>query len=216
MLDRRRFMQAAGTFALTAGGCGGGDGTFLASNIANLRAVAAALLRFQADGHPLPKDVVAPDGTSLWSWRVRLLPYLNLQDTYAQLKLTEPWDSPHNSRWTDRPVDGLRWSGDPPNTTRFLAVNYAGTLFPNIEAVRDKESNARRLLLVAVGPDYPVPWASPGDLDFSSETRAAAHDKLPLHRVPLAFADGHVEQLPQRPTAADVLTLLDSDGDGSR
>lgn len=216
MLDRRRFLTACGTFALASGGCGSGDGTWSEAGLDKLRAIASALLRYRADGHAGPEDIVGRDGTPLWSWRVRLLPYLKMRSAYGLLRLDEPWDSPHNARWTDRSVDEFRWGSDPVNTTRFLAVRYAGTTFPDTGPVRDRESNERRLLLAAVGPEFPVPWGSPGDLDLSEEQREASYCKLPERGVSLAFADGHATRLPQRPSLEELLVLVDADGDGIR
>ena len=43
-----------------------------------------------------PAYSVDKDGRPLHSWRVLLLPYLDEEELYKQLRLDEPWDSPHN------------------------------------------------------------------------------------------------------------------------
>src|SRR4051812_3210305 len=43
-----------------------------------------------------PAVVSGKDGRPLYSWRVALLPYLEHDRLYNQLKLDQPWDGPHN------------------------------------------------------------------------------------------------------------------------
>ncbi len=43
-----------------------------------------------------PRAVFAADGTPLLSWRVLLLPFLGEEKLFAEFRLNEPWDSPHN------------------------------------------------------------------------------------------------------------------------
>lgn len=48
-----------------------------------------------------PAYTVDEDGKPLHSWRVRLLPFIDKDCAvlYNQIKLDEPWDSPHNSQF---------------------------------------------------------------------------------------------------------------------
>ena len=64
-----------------------------------------ALDAYQRDHGTLPPAYsVDAQGKPLHSWRVLLLPYLGAeaQALYFQLKLDEPWDSPHNQPYSVR------------------------------------------------------------------------------------------------------------------
>lgn len=46
-----------------------------------------------------PAYTVDEDGNPLHSWRVLILPYMEQQLLYNQIRLDEPWDSPHNQQF---------------------------------------------------------------------------------------------------------------------
>src|SRR5205823_4651732 len=52
----------------------------------------------------LPTDVTDKDGKPLLSWRVALLPYIDieLQELHKQFKLDESWDSEHNKKLIEK------------------------------------------------------------------------------------------------------------------
>jgi hypothetical protein len=66
----------------------------------NLKKIALAMMNY-ADAHqgrmPAPA-LYGKDGKALLSWRVAILPYLDLNSVYQQFHLDEPWDSPHNRK----------------------------------------------------------------------------------------------------------------------
>src|SRR5690242_16231967 len=80
-----------------------------------------------------PAAVYGKDGRPLLSWRVLILPFLELEELYKQFKLDEPWDSPHNLRLLERmprtyaPFDGS--SPPKPFTTFYRVFTGEGTAF---------------------------------------------------------------------------------------
>ena len=46
-----------------------------------------------------PAYTVDENGKPLHSWRVLILPYIGYEELYKQIRLDEPWDSPHNSQF---------------------------------------------------------------------------------------------------------------------
>ena len=63
----------------------------------NLKQIELAMFSYEAEyGQFPPAYTVDEEGNPLHSWRTLLLPYLDMEGTYAQLKLDEPWDSPYN------------------------------------------------------------------------------------------------------------------------
>jgi RNA polymerase sigma factor (sigma-70 family) len=73
---------------------------------ANLKKLALAMVNY-ADTHqgrmPAPA-IYGKDGKALLSWRVAILPYLDLNSVYQQFHLDEPWDSPHNRKLLETSV----------------------------------------------------------------------------------------------------------------
>ena len=49
-----------------------------------------------------PLYTVDEEGKPLHSWRVLILPFLDQQDLYNQIRLDEPWDSEYNKQFHDR------------------------------------------------------------------------------------------------------------------
>src|SRR5262245_53734413 len=106
MLPRRRVLVFAIGAAILGLTCGllypvvvvVRDGEAYAESAYNLRQIGLALLNYhQAHRGRLPPAAVRDkDDRPLLSWRVLLLPYLEHDDLYAQFKLDEPWDGPHN------------------------------------------------------------------------------------------------------------------------
>jgi len=49
-----------------------------------------------------PLYTVDEEGNPLHSWRVLILPFIEQQHLYSQIRLDEPWDSTHNRQFHDR------------------------------------------------------------------------------------------------------------------
>ena len=66
----------------------------------NLKQIILALHNYHDvnNGFP-PLYTVDADGKPLHSWRVLILPYIEQAALYSQIRLDEPWDSPHNSQF---------------------------------------------------------------------------------------------------------------------
>jgi prepilin-type processing-associated H-X9-DG protein len=64
----------------------------------NLKQISLALINFAdaRNGQFPPPVVYSQDGRPLYSWRVLILPFVEEAPLYKQLRLDEPWDSPHN------------------------------------------------------------------------------------------------------------------------
>src|SRR5205085_8095175 len=91
----------------------------------NLKQIAIAMYNYANDKGTLPPAIgLGPDGKTVHSWRVELLPYLDEEDLYKQYKLDEPWDSENNRKLLDKmpavylhPV--AKTSGSKPNTSSY-------------------------------------------------------------------------------------------------
>ena len=68
----------------------------------NLRRITIAMLLYEKDHGTLPPAFSADKaGNPLHSWRVLLLPYLGEQELFDKIRLDEPWNSEHNSKFAE-------------------------------------------------------------------------------------------------------------------
>ena len=59
--------------------------------------IGLAMLRYESDQRHFPSAAaLGPDGKTLHSWRVGMLPYLGKKEIHARYKFDQPWDSPAN------------------------------------------------------------------------------------------------------------------------
>lgn len=65
-------------------------------SLKNLKALAVAMHNYLDTHGQFPDDIADKDGKPLLSWRVQLLPFLDEEKLYKQLRLNESWDSEHN------------------------------------------------------------------------------------------------------------------------
>lgn len=173
----------------------------------NMRQIMIAVHNFNNDFNRLPEQVSMKDGKPLHSWRVHLLPYLELDNLYKQIRMYEPWDSDYNlNLFESVPIPKIYdhpGQNEGPNRKTFYKVFYskpdknpsAGfklgvrTTFPKIT---DGLSNT--VALVEAGP--PVLWYKPDDIEFDPN---APLPKLtspwPENRIQVAFFDGHIQSL---------------------
>ena len=63
-----------------------------------LKRLGGAIYQYLDTHNHFPADIKGKDGKPLLSWRVAILPYLDLDFLYAQFKFDEPWDGPNNKK----------------------------------------------------------------------------------------------------------------------
>ena len=87
-------------------GRGGGDfgGAGRMQSVNNLKQIALAIQGFNDANKSLPNHAVLhpKTGQPLLSWRVAILPYLDQQPLYNQIRQNESWDSPHNRQFSNK------------------------------------------------------------------------------------------------------------------
>ena len=78
---------------------GAGEATRRARCVNNLKQIGLAMYNYHDQYGCFPPAYTADEhGRPLHSWRVLLLPYLECEDLYDQLRLNEPWNSPYNQQ----------------------------------------------------------------------------------------------------------------------
>jgi hypothetical protein len=147
-----------------------GEGWVYSAN--NLKQIDLALHNYHQVFKQFPPAVVrGQDGRPLYSWRVAILPYLDLErdDLLKEFKLDEPWDSPHNIKLLERRpmVYAPAWRDTKiPHGTHYQVFVGPGTLFEGPRpSLRDIPDGADQTLLVVEAAE-PVPWSKPVDLTY--------------------------------------------------
>src|SRR5438105_2465937 len=154
-----------------------------------------------AHGRLPPAVVYSQDGKPLLSWRVLILPYLELQELYDQFRLDEPWDSPNNLPLVERMP--LVYSL-PPRKARNLAPNHTvchvfvgkGTAFedPKGQLLSDFADGTDQTILIFEGGE-PVPWTKPQEILFDPDQPLAVPRSYFKDLFRIGFVSGSVRHL---------------------
>ncbi len=140
---------------------------------------------------------VGPNGDALLSWRVFLLPYLGHDSLFAQFRLDESWDSPHNRALLPQMPEFYRNFQNPSDDqTSFLVPFGPDTLFDPWERPDGKEllpDDASLVLLIDADESQAVPWTQPADLEFDAWTARKCLGSKAVTGFVGARADGTVE-----------------------
>jgi hypothetical protein len=135
----------------------------------HLQRIVIAMLRYEREHGTLPPAYTTDaGGKPLHSWRTLLLPYLGQNELYAQLRLDEPWDSPHNRQFHTIPLDIYQCPSAnlSPGLTSYSVVVGAKTPFGPGQG-RALSNFGDRLLLVYERKQS-VMWMDPNS-DLTSE-----------------------------------------------
>jgi hypothetical protein len=194
-----------------------------ASGSDNLKQIALAMhnhhdvFRSFPPATDLISDSDNPDaaGKPRWSWRVKLLPYIDEYERFDKLDMGSPWDSPKNAALLKETPAIFRhpsFPDDPPGTTRYAFARFKGGAFekakgPGMGAIPDGTSNTIMIVVL----DKPIPWQKPGDfeVDLKDPTKG-------LHvedgEITVALFDGAVETIPATYKKKIALMLTPDEG----
>tara|TARA_R110002072_G_scaffold243821_2_gene403063 strand:+ start:35747 stop:36565 length:819 start_codon:yes stop_codon:yes gene_type:complete len=156
-----------------------------------LRQVAGGVMHYyEAHGEFPPPYTVDESGKKLHSWRTLILPFMDHHVLYEQLRLDEPWDSPHNrsvenryaligNEYGDLPRDQYHCPSDPegdegqPLDASYFVVTGPGTAWQHDRKVTlaDMVDGAANTIMVIDVADSGVHWMEPRDFHI---------DEIPL------------------------------------
>jgi len=188
----------------------------------NLKQIGLAIHSHESATGALPAWATADaQRKPLLSWRVAILPYLEQDPLYRQIRLNEPWDSEHNKQFHDKMPKVFEMPGKPAEAgkTYYQAFVGRGAIFGKDAAqptrfaqIKDGASNT----LLAVEAATPVNWMEPKDIDFAAgpngfapEGKVGGHFPGGFHAL---FADGSVRFLPLTVPAKDLQALITAAG----
>lgn len=157
------------------------------------------------EGKLPPAYTVDENGQRLHSWRTLLLPYLDQAMLYDQIRLDEPWDSPHNRQFHDRVMPFYSCpssSGELTDTSYMVVVGDETAFPPDGKAIGMSEiiDGSSQTILVTEVSHSGVNWMEPNDLEFDQmvfqpNTGLGEPESEHPGLVMAAFADGHVESI---------------------
>jgi hypothetical protein len=181
-----------------------------AASTNNLKQIGLALHNYEAVHGKFPADVVDRNGKVLLSWRVLLLPYLEENNLYRQLKLDEPWDSKHNKKLLEKmpkvfssPRVALKKKG----YTAYQGLNGPGAFFDSgkpgrpILTITDGTSNT----IAVVEATTAVPWTKPADVPFDPKKDVVQFGKAFGERPLAVLCDGSTRLLDLKKLSKETL-----------
>ena len=155
------------------------------------------------------KESGRPTGKPLLSWRVHLLPYLELGTLYRQFKMEEPWDSPNNQRLVSQmpdvytTPDAARRAGT--GRTYYRGFSHKGAVFeaptppqPPIRLrVPASFPDGSSITIAVVEAGEPTEWTRPDDIDLAPDRpRPSLGGVVPnLGYVHVLMMDGGVARM---------------------
>lgn len=226
--DSFRYEVFDGKFAVTAAAMINVLETDDALVMDRLRTLAIAASNYESTAKRLPlrSDVANyfdANGKPYLSWRVHLLPFIQLDALYTQFHLDEPWDSPHNLPLASQMPDIFRDADDAlgSTTTTFQIISGEGEPYywrtvserlagPRLSNFTDGASNT--LLFVEVGGDQANTWTKPDDLDFDPNNPLSALGTIPRDLIRGVMADGSTIELPASIEPATFKSLVTLSG----
>jgi len=189
----------------------------------NMRQITLAIQNYHDIYQAMPTAIVADEsGRPLHSWRVLILPFIEQNRLYDQIRFDEPWDSDHNSQFANQCPHPYRCPSDPSNPSD---CNYRVVMGKNnpwrtndsvsIQNITDGTSNTIAVVEVA---DFQSNWMEPKELQMDSIPMAVNSPSggIGSHHPSSAFVgmfDGSVHRLTNNIDPETLKHLLEhSDG----
>jgi prepilin-type processing-associated H-X9-DG protein len=173
----------------------------------NLRQIGTALEFCEATlGKHLPAVSVTKDHGLRHSWRVRILPFLELDNLYRQYSFDEAWDGPGNSRLHSAAPQVYRCPID--DSGEGLSSYFAITGFASPWTGASPHDLDEPVPIVVEMQPSRTNWMAPEDIDIRELLSIARQSPERLSRhggtVNVLFSDGMVRYV----TASELIDLL--------
>jgi hypothetical protein len=187
----------------------------------NLKQIALALRTYhEKNGRFPPPYFTDKTGKPMHSWRVLILPYLDLDPLYKRYKFSEPWDGPNNKKVASPvpvyscPSNG-RSSTSSPFETSYVAVVGPKGEWPSMAAkATGMDESPGEIIMVVEVANSGISWMEPKDISIDSAgmTESRSRELVPSSNhgrksdffqtyehcceINAAMADGSVQCLP--------------------
>lgn len=158
---------------------------------------------------------LGPDGKTVHSWRVAILPFIEQKALYEKYRLNEPWDSEHNKKLLDKMPPVFR-SPNAINDTTYpsyygLTGATAGLGDGNGEKIRSFTDGTSNTVLV-VGAKREIPWTKPEDIPFDPKKKLPEFGGYHQTGFLALLADGSVRFMSKTIDEAVLKALLTRNG----
>jgi prepilin-type processing-associated H-X9-DG protein len=195
----------------------------------NLKQIALAMHNYaQANNNCFPPAYIADkNGKPMHSWRVLILPYLEMEPLYKQYRFDEPWDGPHNRELAAQMPAGYRCPthGDTGSETSYAMIvgPHAISDGPTPRKISEVTDGLSNTIMVAEAVGAHINRLEPRDLNtekmtyrlnaFNSNSERIASEISSDHIgvVNVLFGDGHAEAVSNdiEPKRLKALTTID-------
>jgi prepilin-type processing-associated H-X9-DG protein len=192
----------------------------------NLRQICLALHAYhQRYGSFPPAYVADASGKPLYSWRLLILPQLDNDNLFRQIRSDEAWDGPNNAKVTKTPMAVFACPSDihspkpSPAPTSYIAVVGPHTAWSDAtpRKLSDFKNPSHTILVIEIANSR-IQWTEPRDL-YIGQMPMAVNPKIGQGissdhpgGVNAVFADGSVHFIPDTIDPKKLAELLDLDG----
>jgi hypothetical protein len=175
-----------------------------------------------------PAFIADKDGKAMHSWRVLILPFMELENLYSQYHFDEPWNSPHNLSLADTmplvygcPTD----TNSTPSKTHYAMIvgPHAISDGPAARKFSEIRDGCQNTIMVAECAGEGINWLEPRDLNTKDmtfhiktnwdESQPRTFDISSCHSdvAYVGFCDGSVRSLSMKldPEKLKALTTID-------
>lgn len=178
----------------------------------NLRQIALAMHNYHdTHGHFPPAAVVGPDGKTLHSWRVELLPFLEAQPLYESYKQDEPWDSEHNKQVLAKMPSVFRdpHDGEDSTDSSYYVLTGKATVFAKPTGTRFQDiTDGTSNTILTVEAKRSIPWTKPEDIEYDPAKPLPELGGRYDEGFLTGFADGSVHFLAKSVTEANLRAMV--------
>jgi hypothetical protein len=177
----------------------------------NLKQIGLAMHNYNdANGHFPTAAIRGPDGKTLHSWRIELLPYLEQDQLYKMYKLDEPWDSPNNRKVLARMPQVFRVPTDEVDTnTSYFVFTGKDTPLGGSKGHRVQDfAHSLSNTILAVEAIRKVPWTKPDDIDYDPSQPIPKLGGYFEQGFNTLFADGSVRFMSQKVNEPALRTFI--------
>jgi len=190
--------------------------------------IGMALQNYEGRYGAFPAAYQLLDGRPSSSWRLELIPMMELQAEYDRYHRDEPWDSAFNRRLADdvalqRPIYRCpsAQAAQPRSFTNYVMPVGPSTISSGAAGVKRAAIVDGTSYTIAVAEIVPtdIYWTEPRDLNagkmsphINDRSRPSISSSHPGQAIVL-FADGHTQWLPDSiaPDVLEALTTIDGD-----
>ena len=201
---------AVGAFLPTVGGARSAAQDVQSLN--NLRQIALACLNYESAHMKFPGNASQKrdgENENRFSWRVHILPFIEENNLYEQIRFDEPWDSEHNKSLMEQMPNVYKSPGSnvEAGMTLYRGFGEGGILEGDDDQkigfgqITDGSSNT--ILVQEVGEELATPWMKPECLEIEEAVLESIFGQHKTRNA--AYGDGSTHRIP---ASTDVETLM--------